>query len=591
MSNVLRSLNQNTPKKSGRNEKRSSPGRPPGKENDSPQSETLKKAREDVTARRKRIDSLRAQQDMLVNPKGRSWAVEEAALILTLVLSEMMECDDNDTDVLMRVAVKIRRAYDSLHYLWTHWRDEKVIVIVGTEIRGAGSTKHINHSNQVTSKAILEITDFIHTKNAEGPGVVIKEIKDHLFTTLQLKFSSTTLRDTLHSLGYNYGKSKVIGMMNTEWRKQRIRYFLQEYSKALEKQTAGTHVIVYTDESYVNLHHAREATWYNPNDSENNSRVRPSGKGKRLVILHAITFDGWLVDDNSIHKDRADELSNSCELIYEANKSTGDYHKNMNGKLFYEWADNRLRVAFNKLYPNKKMIVVLDNAAYHHWKGENSFVVGKLRKTEVAFKLENLCGLGSITVKRQVDGSDEKKEITFLSHTWYDKSRTKSPTLEELREKLTQQLKLRPELNPSLLRKLMTDHGHELLYTPPYLPEVQPIERAWAYIKNYVASVYKNGRTMDELLQQVYTGMYGDGEKHSGLDGNMARDIIKHSNRCCCRLITEDPLLKGDLWTLRYVAPASPPDEEKDVDEDLNPFADEDDEEDQENENEKEEKE
>jgi len=154
MSNVLRSLNQNTPKKSGRNEKRSSPGRPPGKENDSPQSETLKKAREDVTARRKRIDSLRAQQDMLVNPKGRSWAVEEAALILTLVLSEMMECDDNDTDVLMRVAVKIRRAYDSLHYLWTHWRDEKVIVIVGTEIRGAGSTKHINHSNQVTSKAI-----------------------------------------------------------------------------------------------------------------------------------------------------------------------------------------------------------------------------------------------------------------------------------------------------------------------------------------------------------------------------------------------------------------------------------------------------
>ncbi len=65
------------------------------------------------------------------------------------------------------------------------------------------------------------------------------------------------------------------------------------------------------------------------------------------------------------------------------------------------------------------MILVLDNAAYHYGKRENSFVVGKLRKTEVAYKLENLCGLGSITVKRQENESDEKKEITFPSHTWY----------------------------------------------------------------------------------------------------------------------------------------------------------------------------
>ena len=48
----------------------------------------------------------------------------------------------------------------------------------------------------MTSEAILEITNFIQTKNAEGPGVVVKEIQNHLLGTLRLQFSSTTLRDT-----------------------------------------------------------------------------------------------------------------------------------------------------------------------------------------------------------------------------------------------------------------------------------------------------------------------------------------------------------------------------------------------------------
>jgi hypothetical protein len=128
--------------------------------------------------------------------------------------------------------------------------------------------------------------------------------------------------------------------------------------------------------------------------------VRPSGKGKRLVLLHAFTKDGWLAFDRSVHNDRADQLSFSCELIYEAEKGDGDYHDNMNGSIYMQWLNNRLMVAFNKLYPRRKMVLVLDNASYHHVRGPDWINVYSMKKDEIAYKLVEL-GVTSITVERQ----------------------------------------------------------------------------------------------------------------------------------------------------------------------------------------------
>ena len=38
----------------------------------------------------------------------------------------------------------------------------------------------------------------------------------------------------------------------------------------------------------------RRFTRYHPEAPEKNDVVRPSSKGKRLVLLHAVTQDGWL---------------------------------------------------------------------------------------------------------------------------------------------------------------------------------------------------------------------------------------------------------------------------------------------------------
>lgn len=44
-------------------------------------------------------------------------------------------------------------------------------------------------------------------------------------------------------------------------------------------------------------------------------------------------------------------------------------------------------------------------------------------------------------------------------------------------------------------------HGHDILRTPPYHPELQPIETCWAVAKNHIAR--KSKVTMAQLLEQL----------------------------------------------------------------------------------------
>ncbi|CAH2100294.1 unnamed protein product [Euphydryas editha] len=54
----------------------------------------------------------------------------------------------------------------------------------------------------------------------------------------------------------------------------------------------------------------------------------PSGKGKRLIILHIGSEDGFL---------------NGGELIFASKKGEGDYHQEMNAKMFEEWFSKILK--------------------------------------------------------------------------------------------------------------------------------------------------------------------------------------------------------------------------------------------------------
>jgi transposase len=105
-----------------------------------------------------------------------------------------------------------------------------------------------------------------------------------------------------------------------------------------------------------------------------------------------------------------------------------------------------------------------------------------------------------------------------------------------------------------------------------YLPGVQPIERLWAYVKNYVASQYHSGRTMPQLLQQTYKGFYGDGQHHAGVTVDLSANVIRHSMDYCNYLIEQDDSLDGDIHNLKTELTAMPTDIVEDIDADMAPF-------------------
>ena len=71
---------------------------------------------------------------------------------------------------------------------------------------------------------------------------------------------------------------------------------------------------------------------------------KASGKGTRLIILHAGSCKGWI---------------NGAELVFQSKKS-GDYHDEMTSEHFEEWFNDTL---IPKLEPNS--IIVMDKASYH----------------------------------------------------------------------------------------------------------------------------------------------------------------------------------------------------------------------------------
>ena len=71
---------------------------------------------------------------------------------------------------------------------------------------------------------------------------------------------------------------------------------------------------------------------------------KPSGKGSRLIILHA-GDNGWI---------------NGADLVFQSKKATGDYHDEMTSEHFEEWFHDSL---MPNVPPNS--LIVMINAPYH----------------------------------------------------------------------------------------------------------------------------------------------------------------------------------------------------------------------------------
>lgn len=254
--------------------------------------------------------------------------------------------------------------------------------------------------------------------------------------------------------------------------------------------------------------------------------------------MHAITRFGLLTtwEDGSptiaIHDVQREALN--AELVFEGHYADGDYHKNMDGDVFNSWLRTRFIPTFKRLFPGKKCILVLDNAAYHHARGADFIAPSTMSKAELVTTLFSF-GVETITVQR--DG----QAMEMQRASFYQRGGRSAPTNVELKAALQAYLDAHPEHQRSRAQKQFDAEGWQLIFTPPYNSECQPIEKVWAYVKGFVARAYKEGRTLEMLRQQTLDGFYGaqDGG-HAGVSPELCSKYINHCQRYCDLFVKEN---------------------------------------------------
>jgi DDE superfamily endonuclease/Winged helix-turn helix len=332
-------------------------------------------------------------------------------------------------------------------------------------------------------------------------------LRHELEEQLGVVVSKSTVRRWLHALGYQYGKKHFVNQARSH-RNALIRSYIYKYAAALKEQEDGTAIIVYMDESYVHAHHCTSKLWYSLFSSTKNE-VRGDNKGKRIIIMHAMTKDGLLEVEGTEPSNILTELYHSCALIFDEVCVDGitpaDYHDTINGEKFIGWMRQRLFPTVQKRYPGKEMYLVLDNAKYHHHRGPDWFSPSNKNKGQLADFLRQR-EVKSFTV----DGA------TFPASKFSADARGKAggPTLVQLRSAVKAHLTAHPEINTTVPQQLMDDKGFELLYTPPYVSDLQPIEMIWAFTKALVAKQSHRSRTAHacavqtrEAMDQVTAGL------------------------------------------------------------------------------------
>jgi len=168
-------------------------------------------------------------------------------------------------------------------------------------------------------------------------------------------FSRTSLYRLMKSMDFVYVKrgrnSALIERMDIViWRRNYLRQIKQYCNEGRP--------IYYLDETWVNAGDVNSKVWVDKtvvsarmatSEGLSTGAVNPSGKGKRLIVSHIGSEDGFVPGGL---------------LCFESKKNTQDYHDEMNGDSFCDW----LAGVLPRLKENA--VIVMDNAPYHSVKTE-----------------------------------------------------------------------------------------------------------------------------------------------------------------------------------------------------------------------------
>jgi len=157
-------------------------------------------------------------------------------------------------------------------------------------------------SSQIDSSLAAKIEGWIPQMNKEDGGCTLPRLQAKILEEENLEVTPRVIRYTVkHKLGFKWGSCKKVPVVLRKnlARTGQIRRFLVKYHEALKLARDGDWVITYQDETFANERHSSNYTWYRLSDAQKNFVNTGTGKGRRQIIIHAITSDGLLFEEDS----------------------------------------------------------------------------------------------------------------------------------------------------------------------------------------------------------------------------------------------------------------------------------------------------
>jgi len=349
----------------------------------------------------------------------------------------------------------------------------------------------------------LAVQKLLYTKIAESQATncyaSVRTLRLDIKEELGVDVPHSTLKSWMKPLGFVYDEKKLSGL-SAEVAASKNRQFIHDYAAAIAEERSGKAVIVWMDESYIHQHYCTKFGWHFAR-TKKATRNRFVGKdtGPRLIIIHAMTKDGMLqlAKSNDPSNDLSEEYPNAmvvAHMVSAEGIEPADYHDTIDGTKFIAWMKNRLIPAFKRKYRGKKMILVMDNAKYHHARGEDWTTPAELNRGQCADFLRQ------IEVKC-ISGEVRNRVKAFAAKSYSADEKDGGPTLKLMRCEIDKWLQSHPEANVEVPTQLVRDvrKGSRIVYTPPYESWLQPIELVWNQAKQQVAMGACRDRKLDEM--------------------------------------------------------------------------------------------
>ena len=299
-----------------------------------------------------------------------------------------------------------------------------------------------NRSPTVTNfddfdKCVLRRTILEFYARKEVP--TLKKIKEQLHEKIEFSGCLESLRKIVMEIGFRYktvnGRAFLLERSDVQGARSN---FLQEMQRLKRSHES----FVYLDETWVNQNYTMSKCWVDTASREATGIRVPTGKGSRLIIVHAGTKHGFV---------------QNADLIFQA-KNDGDYHNQMTSVVFEEWFRNQL-------LPNipDNSVIVMDNAPYHSVQIEK-MPTQAWKKADIKEWL--------ITKGEQPSDELLKGQLLLLTKKFYTGKKY-------------------------VIDTIAREAGHRVVRLPPYHCQYNPIELIWAHVKKNIAQ--KNNYKMVDL--------------------------------------------------------------------------------------------